>query len=303
MITDALASDNTSGKRAREFMILLSHGGGNQNSIPTTVQQVRAIYDQLLQDQIKPEDTPDGRFFRSQVVSIFDGSNKPVHRGVTPESAIIENVTTALEHAQSPEIPPIFSALVAHIMFEYTHPFYDGNGRFGRYLLSAHLGRAMTLPAVLTLAVTLNKERARYYKAFSKVENPLNYGDATSFLLTMLGMVEAAQNDILDELNAKKKDLEQLSRTVDSLPGAYAKTQNILFVLGQMHLFKDPLGLNLKDAATITATSQKTARARLHELENAGLVLSRTAKKALHWSLTPAGVALLNLLEHAAEET
>lgn len=119
----------------------------------------------------------------------------------------------------------------------------------------------------------------------------------------MLGMVEAAQNDMLDELNAKKKDLEQLSRTVDSLPGAYAKTQNILFVLGQMHLFKDPLGLNLKDAATITATSQKTARARLHELEDAGLVLSRTAKKALHWSLTPAGVALLNLLEHAAEET
>lgn len=30
MITDALASDNTSGKRAREFMILLSHGGGTR---------------------------------------------------------------------------------------------------------------------------------------------------------------------------------------------------------------------------------------------------------------------------------
>ena len=59
------------------------------------------------------------------------------------EATIIANVQAALNHALDPNVPALFSAIAAHFMVEYTHPFYDGNGRLGRYLLVAHLGQTL----------------------------------------------------------------------------------------------------------------------------------------------------------------
>ncbi|WP_411197372.1 Fic family protein [Schaalia turicensis] len=35
----------------------------------------------------------------------------------------------------------LVNALIGHFMVEHTHPFYDGNGRFGRFLLALNLKR------------------------------------------------------------------------------------------------------------------------------------------------------------------
>lgn len=33
----------------------------------------------------------------------------------------------------------LLAAFISHLMFEIVHPFYDGTGRTGRYLLGIHL--------------------------------------------------------------------------------------------------------------------------------------------------------------------
>lgn len=47
------------------------------------------------------------------------------------------------------EAPAIYKILASHYMFEYIHPFYDGNGRVGRYILAKLLND--NLDSFLTL--------------------------------------------------------------------------------------------------------------------------------------------------------
>ena len=74
IITDALASENADGKRAREFVRLLEALGAADN-IPSTPTAVREVYDRLLEGQLSTQDKPDGKLFRAEPVSILDGSH------------------------------------------------------------------------------------------------------------------------------------------------------------------------------------------------------------------------------------
>ena len=108
-------------------------------------------------------------------------------------------------------------------------------------------------------------------------------------------MLEHAQRDVLAELTAQQKALDSLRNRVSELEEKYPKTHKILFLVGQMHLFHDPVGADLKNIAQVLESSEKTARSYLRELEEMGLVHSRRIRRVLHWSLTPQGTALLDL--------
>ena len=69
-----------------------------------------------------------------------------------PEDKIIEVVETMLQTVQRDDMPEMISALASHYLFEYAHPFYDGNGRTGRYLLALFLSEALSVPTVLSLS-------------------------------------------------------------------------------------------------------------------------------------------------------
>lgn len=58
---------------------------------------------------------------------------------------------------------PKMSTLVAHIRFEYVHPFVDGNGRTGRMLYWWHCRQKEIKPKLFT-----RDGRQKYYSMFSK---------------------------------------------------------------------------------------------------------------------------------------
>ena len=50
-----------------------------------------------------------------------------------------KNIEDLIQFMNIKDIPFLVKASIVHFFFEYIHPFYDGNGRFGRYLLSLYL--------------------------------------------------------------------------------------------------------------------------------------------------------------------
>ena len=309
IISDALAtgdSEDPRAKRAVEFTSLLTTLGDRQP--PATVEEVRKLYDTLFEGYLDDKDHLDGELFRTGPVRITNGT-KDVHIPPVGEKNIIANIEVALAHALDPQASALFSAIIAHFMVEYTHPFYDGNGRFGRYLLANHMAQVLSHLTALTLPSTLNLHKKQYYKAFSVVEEPYNYGEATSFLHTFLQMTEKAQEYLEKELKTRYEALKSLRERVreleqdrEWLQGEDPKTQKqvtdmlkLLHLLGQTCIFRAPVAptsSNLEDALDVTAP---TLRDRLKLLQGLGFVEGVKVGRTRRWSLTEAGTALLGL--------
>lgn len=225
------------------------------------------------------------------------------------EEAITANIQAALDHALDPCVPPLFSAIIAHFMVEYTHPFYDGNGRFGRYLLASHMVRVLSRLTAFTLPSTLNLHKERYYKAFSDAEELLNYGEVTTFLHAFLELIEKAQEYLEKELATRYEALVSLDKRTAELnqkhewlrdetaknPKKVDSLLDLLHLLGQANIFRAPVAptsTELQEALGVTAP---TLRNRLKLLQGLGFVEGVKAGRTMRWSLTEAGTALLGL--------
>ena len=310
LISEALAAEDHKdprAKRAVEFMNLLNTLGERQP--PATVGEVRSLYDTLLEGHLNDNDHLDGVLFRAKDVYIFDGADEEIYRPPSGEGNITANVEVALAHALDPSVPALFSAIIAHFMVEYTHPFYDGNGRFGRYLLASHMAQVLSHLTALTLPSTLNLQKERYYKAFSDVEEPLNYGEATVFLHTFLQMIEKAQEYLEDELSTRYEALTSLNERIEALrqddewmQGESVNNQkkmrnllDLLYILGQTSIFQAPVAPTSSELQEMLGITAPTLRDRLKSLQNLGLVDDAKAGRTVRWSLTDAGTDLLDL--------
>ena len=309
LISEALTSGDSEdprAKRAVEFMNLLNTLG--ERRPPDTVKEVRNLYDTLLEGHLDDENRLDGALFRAGPVHITSGT-KVVHKPPMGEEAITANIQVALNHALNPNVPALFSAIAAHFMVEYTHPFYDGNGRLGRYLLVAHLGQTLTRLTTLTLPSTLNIQKSRYYKAFSAAEEPLNYGEVTGFLHVFLGLIEQAQEHLVDELESRNRAWRALGRRIAELEGSRTWTGGtpgltskklddvlrLLYMLGQVHIFRAPVAPTSSELQEALGVTAPTLRDRLKLLQGLGFVEGVKAGRTMRWSLTEEGTALLGL--------
>lgn len=98
----------------------------------------RKIYDELLQGEIPNDKLPNGELFRNIKVRIGT-STSTVHTPPSTENEINTALISLINFMNDQEVSDIIRALITHFFFENTHPFLDGNGRTGRYLLSTYL--------------------------------------------------------------------------------------------------------------------------------------------------------------------
>lgn len=252
---------------------------GNPPSLPRTLADIRGIYDKVASDDIGEGDQPDGTLFRKSAVHIEGAHGETVHSGVADEVQIGSDLTRMMDIAVSERMPVLVSSIVAHFIFEYIHPFYDGNGRTGRYLLALYLSRVLTLPTVLSLSKTIAADKNAYYKAFDTAERTDNCGELTFFVNTMLRFIARAQERLLELLRANQeqlKDAQALSFDLQKEKRLSENARILLFFIMQEEIYDSGNSLAMTDAARNLHRSTQSTRKYITILQDAGLaVLAR----------------------------
>jgi Fic family protein len=100
-------------KRFRELAQLYLSLAGTHASLPSTPEDIRALYDNIMQDEPLDEgQRPDGILFRRDQVEIVGAGGKVLHQGLHPESAIRSMLESMLALCASPDIPETYSAIL-----------------------------------------------------------------------------------------------------------------------------------------------------------------------------------------------
>ncbi|MBF0844698.1 Fic family protein, partial [Streptococcus danieliae] len=186
-------------------------------------------------NDIEDKDKPDGEIFRKDIIYVA-GGGKRVHQGNPNEPAIREDLEKLLIFMNS-DIPILIKALITHYFFEYVHPFYDGNGRTGRFLLSSYLARKLDLFTGLSVSEAVLQNKKKYEDSFSNTSHPKNRGEITSFVGDMLEIILKGQERMLAKVNKLKNQIEQLSNLINLLEVSEVEAE-ILYILGQDQLFE-----------------------------------------------------------------
>lgn len=256
------------------------------------LQDYRKIYDSLLKGELNEDRLPNGKIFRdklpnSEVLSIGDGI-KTVHRPPTTETAIKVALTALIEYMNNDDTPSIYKALVTHFFFENTHPFLDGNGRMGRYLLSSYITNKFDRFTGFSVATAIHNNVQQYYKVFKDADSAENRADLTFFIQKLLMILVSQQEKVIKILSQSREKLDkaneiisqwvnehhhQLAATSDSL---YC---NVLYLLAQSKLFTNQLDLGIKDNDIIETLKKSNrhypmtkTKAAIEELEALGAI-------------------------------
>lgn len=212
----------------------------NESKVIESVEEVRDLYDELVSNEIEEKNKLDGDLFRKGPVYVT-GAEKIYHTGVEPETQIVSKLSKLIAFLDS-DVPDLYKYAVFHYFFEYIHPFYDGNGRIGRYLVCSYLAKKLDALTALTFSYTINRNKQKYYKSFEETSNVLNKGEATFFCIDTLKIIKKGQETIIENLEAKADTLAIISSNLDHLFSNVKADKNkkdALFILAQSWLFND----------------------------------------------------------------
>lgn len=280
-------SDSLHKRRFKEFARLYLDIAASNYMLPQEPKDIREIYDKILAGE-DIEEPPDGKLFRKGPVYITNGL-KSVHAGLAPEKKITEAMQAMLDLAYSNNIPEVYAAIASHYIFEYTHPFYDGNGRCGRYLLSLFLEASLSKPTVLSLSKAIENNKRSYYKAFDFAEKPLNHAELTFFVFDMLQMIADAQDELLEKLVLCNDRFEAIKKMCEkmSTENLYsAKEIALIFGLAQKKEFGMFPSASLELLSSLLNLGSQQTRKYMTRLSQKGIALKVNKRNPLTFALT-----------------
>jgi Fic family protein len=205
------------------YVAAMNHGLERlRGGFPLSLRLLCEIHGILLSKGRGSEKQP-GEFRRSQN---WIGGTRPGNAiFVPPPPELVLESMGSLElflHRDSPDMPVLMKAGLAHVQFETIHPFLDGNGRLGRllitFLLCAH--NAIREP-ILYLSLYLKTHRTAYYELLERVRTKGDWEVWLDFFLT--GVKETADQAaeaarrIVALFDEHQKKIETLGRPAASV--------------------------------------------------------------------------------------
>lgn len=246
---------------------------------------LRAFYDDFVLDEVLRDDKdnrPDGLIFRKNAVEVRSPA-KVIHRGLYPESLIIETMDKVLSILNDPHTAPLVRIALFHYFFGYIHPFYDGNGRTSRFITSYYLSKILNPLAAMRFSMTVKKSLKLYYKMFEITNSPGNAGDLTLFITGFLKIILESIDSVTSELEKRSRKLTELAGRppLSTIPNP--KDRMICLILLQAALFSEE-GMPLSEIRDAVHLGERTIRSRIDHLPE-GLVIVNKDHHAYRYSL------------------
>lgn len=241
-----------------------------------SLSSFRKIYDEMFEDFEKSGNYKlDGKYFRKDTVKVINGLGNTIHIGINGEEAIEKNMENLIQFMNKKDIPFLVKASISHFFFEYIHPFYDGNGRFGRYLLSLYLARKLDILTAFSLSYSISKNLDDYYKSFVEVEDVNNYGEITFFVDNILKTIKSGQEMIIELLSDSIMKFNHSMEILNELTKDLSEKENIMLqIYLQNYLFNDFEEItNVELSYIIGDLTQQTINKYTQELENKGYLV------------------------------
>ena len=201
-----------------------------QEGRPITLPLIEDLQGELMRGT--PLEAASGRLRDSQVmIGRRPGAHSaaPIHASrfvpVPPGDRLRAGVRALvdwLHQDHAGDIDPIIAAGMAHYQFETLHPFRDGNGRLGRFLIVLTLLSSGVLSEpTLTVSPWFEERRAEYYDALLRVST---HGDWDTFLTFFSRGLAAAATNTRHQMLALAAAHQSLKETVrtSSLRSAHA---------------------------------------------------------------------------------
>lgn len=249
-------------------------------------EDIRTIYDALVLPEIEKENLPDGILFRKEPVQVVSATQKEKHRGIMPESKIIESLDLCLDFLKSDDIDSLIKISAFHYLFGYIHPFYDGNGRTSRFISSYLIKNELDILLALKLSYTVKNNINKYYKAFDVCNDRKNKGDITFFVVTFLELLSQASDDLYTKIADLNDQLNYYNNIINTLVNEKVlndKQAKCIFILCQNRLFDDTY-MNMNTLTELLEKSDTTTRKILKSLESKNLLVKSRNKNQYLYS-------------------
>lgn len=278
-IETAVSSQNNKKKvrfkgLAAKYMKLIQ---ANEISL-NTCEDIRKLYDDIVSDEIDAKNAPDGKIFRKDMVHIVSATQKEKHRGIMPETQIIEYMNYCLDLLKSDRMNTLIKTAVFHYFFGYIHPFYDGNGRTSRFISSCLLKDELGLLISLRLSYVIKNNLKVYYNAFDICNDVRNKGEITYFILMFLDLLEEAGTYLVEILNNLRDQLFFYKTLIDTSDMKKTKKE-LLNILCQVSLFAESY-MTVDELQQFLKLGNTSIRYILKELDEEGyLIKTKNGKK------------------------
>ena len=236
----------------------------------------RKIYDEMFEDFEKSGNYKlDGKYFRKDTVKVINGLGNTIHIGINGEEVIEKNIEDLIQFMNRKDIPFLVKASISHFFFEYIHPFYDGNGRLGRYLLSLYLARKLDILTAFSVSYSISKNLDDYYKSFVEVEDVNNYGEITFFVENILKTIKSGQEMIIELLSDSIMKFNHSMEILKEITKKLSEKENIMLqIYLQNYLFNDFEEItNAELSYIIGDLTQQTINKHTQELEKKGYLI------------------------------
>lgn len=249
-------------------------------------EDIRTIYDALVLPEIEKENLPDGILFRKEPVQVVSATQKEKHRGIMPESKIIESLDLCLDFLKNDDIDSLIKISAFHYLFGYIHPFYDGNGRTSRFISSYLIKNELDVLLALKLSYTVKNNINKYYKAFDICNDRKSKGDITFFVVTFLELLSQASDDLYTKIADLNDQLNYYNNIINTLVNEKVlndKQAKCIFILCQNRLFDDTY-INMNTLTELLEKSDTTTRKILKSLESKNLLVKSRNKNQYLYS-------------------